>query len=169
MQHYSTEYPVSSLGESILPDNDYLPKSEDFVQALKLSDGEMGFYPMNAASGHSSFGEHFGQGMPHLALPLPRGSPMGSMISTHSSGSGANLMLMQKIESLQNQVYASPGEGRDVFGAPRATHQHTRFSPLSHHWQPVRVIPLTKRIFESLDSFALPPCLSVSNSIIIIA
>jgi ankyrin repeat protein len=101
MQHYATDYPTSSLGESILPDNDYLPKAEDFEQALKLSDGEMGFYPTNAPSGHSSFGAHF---LPHMQVAMPRGSPMNSMLSGHSSNSGANLLLMQKIESLQSQV-----------------------------------------------------------------
>lgn len=105
MQGY-TEYPLSSLGESIIPDNDYLPKPEDFVQALKLSDGDMGFYPLNAGSGHSSsFGEHFGS-IPHIPVHLPRGSPMNSMVSSHSTGS-ANVMLMQKIETLQNQVYGN--------------------------------------------------------------
>jgi hypothetical protein len=121
MQHYATDYPTSSLGESILPDNDYLPKSEDFVQALKLSDGEMGFYPMNASS-HGSFGEHFG--LPHIPVAMPRGSPMGSMLSGHSSGSGPNLLLMQKIESLQNQVYVA----LSLVSVSLHTDKHTRFS-----------------------------------------
>lgn len=116
MQNYSSEYPSLSLGESILPDNDYLPKAEDFVQALKLSDGEMGFYPSNAGVG-SSFGDQFG--LPHVPVALPRNSPMGSMLSGHSSNSGANLLLLQKIESLQNQVYVCPD-----------THKHTVLEPL---------------------------------------
>lgn len=105
MSHYAADYPTSTLGESIIPDNDYLPKSEDFVQALKLSDGEMGFYPTNATSGFStgSYGEQFG--FPQVPMAFARGSPMASNFSGHSSNSGANLMLMQKIESLQNQVY----------------------------------------------------------------
>lgn len=103
MQNYSSEYPSLSLGESILPDSDYLPKPEDFVQALKLSDADMGFYPNNAGAS-SSFGDQFG--LPHVPVALPRNSPMGSMLSGHSSNSGANLLLLQKIDNLQNQVYA---------------------------------------------------------------
>lgn len=121
MSHYAADYPTSTLGESIIPDNDYLPKSEDFVQALKLSDGEMGFYPTNATSGFStgSYGEQFG--FPQVPMAFARGSPMASNFSGHSSNSGANLMLMQKIESLQNQVYV-----RAQTHAP--SHLHTTFS-----------------------------------------
>lgn len=100
MTHYVPEYPTSSLGESILPEHDYLPKPEELDHVLKLSDAEMGFYP--TASGHSSFGAHFG--LPHVPVPVGR-SPMNSMLSGHSNNSGPNLLLMQKIESLQNQVY----------------------------------------------------------------
>lgn len=99
MTHYVPEYPTSSLGESILPEHDYLPKPEELDHVLKLSDAEMGFYP--TASGHSSFGAHFG--LPHVPVPVGR-SPMNSMLSGHSNNSGPNLLLMQKIESLQNQV-----------------------------------------------------------------
>lgn len=108
MSHYATDYPTSSLGESIIPDNDFLPKSEEYVQSLKLSDGEMGFYPLNVPSGHStgSFGEHFG--IPQPSMAFTRGSPMASAFSGHSSTSGPNMLLMQKIESLQNQVYVPP-------------------------------------------------------------
>lgn len=100
MQNYGSEFSSLTLGDSIHPDGDYLQKADDIAQALRLTDPEMGFYPPG-----SSANEHYGP--PYVPVAFPRNSPLGSMISGHSSNSGANLLLMQKIESLQNQVYVT--------------------------------------------------------------
>lgn len=104
MQQYGETFPLS---ESILSssDTDYIPKFEDLAlqQQLKLSDVEMGFYNSIGNSGHNSFNENFGSS--HMNTGFHMRSPLGSVHSNHSGSSSANIMLMQKIESLQNQVY----------------------------------------------------------------